>query len=67
MMIKVCLFCVFYTVSMHIPLCEFQVWRVVNHSRRFPIQGLPFQTKAMDEKPHREHQPLHPNLMDKMW
>lgn len=25
-----------------VPLCKFQVWSIVNHCRRFPIQGLPF-------------------------
>lgn len=38
---------------MNVPLCEFQVRCVVNHGRRFPIQGLPFQTETMEEKPNR--------------
>lgn len=35
-----------------IPLCEFQVWCVVNHGRRFPIQPLPFQTETVGEETH---------------
>lgn len=42
-----------FTVSVNIPLCEFQVRCVVDHSSRFPIQTLPFQTETMKEKPQK--------------